>query len=80
MALATLGGIAAKAACPPVVPGNTPAANGQRLICLQNELAAATRLGQYELQLKQLDQSTQNLELRRRLDAIADVPPPLPTP
>ena len=67
----------ALAACPPAAPGNTPAeihANGQRLICLQNETAAAVRQQQYELQLKQLTQSVQNLELQRRLDALPKVP------
>ncbi len=87
LALTALCSMAAHAACPPAVPGNTPEAveaNGQRLICLQNELTAATRLRQYDLQLKQVTQSLQSLELQRRLDALADVPvyvpPPLPSP
>jgi hypothetical protein len=65
------------AACPPAAPGNTPEeinANGQRLVCLQNEVAAAARLRQHELQLQQLTRSVQNLELQRRLDALPKVP------
>ncbi len=75
--LVALCSAAALAACPPAVSGNTPEeihANGQRLICLQNETAAAARQRQYELQLKQLTQSVQNLELQRRLDALPRVP------
>ena len=65
--LAAAWSAAALAACPPAAMGDTPAAiqaNGQRLVCLQNEVAAATRQRQYELQLKQITQSLQNLELR----------------
>jgi hypothetical protein len=68
---------AAHAACPPAAPGNTPEAihaSGQRLICLQNEVAAATRQRQYELQLQQLTRSLQNLQIQRRLDALPVVP------
>lgn len=85
--LAVLCCIPAQAACPPAAPGNTAEAilaNGQRLICLQNEVAAATRQRQYELQLQQLTRSVQNLEFQHRLDVLADVPvyvpPPLPSP
>lgn len=75
--LAVIGCTAAQAACPPPVPGNTAEeiqANGQRLICLQNEVAAATRQRQYELQLQQITRSVQNLEIQRRLDALPVVP------
>jgi hypothetical protein len=69
--------IPAQAACPPAASGNTPEAihaNSQRLICLQNEVAAATRQREYELQLQQLTRSVQNLEIQRRFDALPKVP------
>ena len=84
IAVVTMCSAAASAACPPAASGNTAEAiqaNGQRLICLQNELAAATRLRQYELQATQITQSLQRLELERRMDALPRVPaytPPSP--
>jgi hypothetical protein len=75
--LAILCCLPAQAACPPAASGNTAEAieaNSQRLICLQNEVAAATRQRQYELQLQQLTRSVQNLEIQRRLDALPLMP------
>jgi hypothetical protein len=81
--LATLCCIPAQAACPPAAFGNTAEAiqaNSQRLICLQNEVAAATRQREYELRLQQLARSVQNLEIQRRLDALPKVQVPVYVP
>jgi hypothetical protein len=79
--LAAASSTTASAACPPAAPGTTPEAihaNGQRLVCLQEEVAAATRQRQYELQLQQMTRSLQNLEIQRRLDALPKAPVYLP--
>lgn len=81
--LAVLCCVAAQAACPPAASGTTAEAihaNSQRLICLQNEVAAATRQRQYELQIQQLTRSVQNLEIQRRLDALPEVQVPVYVP
>jgi hypothetical protein len=83
LVLALLGCIPAQAACPPAASGTTAEAihaNSQRLICLQNEVAAATRQRQYELQLQQLTRSVQDLEIQRRLDALPKVQVPVYVP
>jgi hypothetical protein len=63
----------AMAACPPQVVGSSSeavAANSQRLICLQAELAQATRHRQLEFQVDALERSVQSLNLQRRFDAL----------
>jgi hypothetical protein len=73
----------ASAACPAAVPGNTPeaiSANGARLVCLQNELAAATRHRQFELELNELERLQQDMLIRQRIDALPKVPVYVPVP
>lgn len=76
-----------QAACPPIVPGDTPEAiraNGQRIVCLQNEVAAESSQRQFEMQLDALERSHQNMLIQRRIDALPRVPvympPPMPVP
>lgn len=69
----------ASAACPPSVTGNTAeaiAANAQRLVCLQQELAATTRQQSYQLDLNQLKRSVDDLQLQQRLNTIPVYTPP----
>lgn len=69
------------AACPPANPNSTPEAiraNGERIICLQNELAVATarRNSQFELQL--LQNQVQDIQMQQRFDALPRPYVPLP--
>ena len=87
LAILTAGITAAAAACPPEVPGNTPEAiraNGERIVCLQNELAAATRQREFELQLDALERTQQDLLIRQRIEALSRIPvytpPVIPNP
>ena len=69
---------AVQAACPAPVPGNTAGeiqANGERIVCLQNELAAETRQRNLQFQLDALEKSQQDLLVQRRIDAL---PKPVP--
>ena len=71
------------AACPPIVPGDTPEAiraNGQRIVCLQNEVAAESRQRQFEMQLDALERSHQDMLIQRRMDALPKVPVYIPPP
>lgn len=71
------------AACPPPAPGNTPAeiqANGQRIVCLQNELAAESRQRSLQFQIDALEKSQQDLLLQRRIDSLPPVPVYVPPP
>lgn len=64
---------AALAACPPLAVGSAAeavAANSARLLCLQAELAQATRERQFEVELQALQRATQSLTLQRRFDAL----------
>lgn len=77
LALLIIGTVSAAAACPPEVPGNTPEAiraNGERIVCLQNELAAATRQREFELQLDALERTQNDMLIQQRIDAIARIP------
>lgn len=68
---------AAQAACPAEVPGDTPEAiqaNGERIVCLQNELAMATRQRHFEMQLDALVRSQQSMQIQQRIDALPKVP------
>lgn len=87
VAFLTAGITAAAAACPPEVPGNTAEAiraNGERIVCLQNELAAATRQREFALQLDALERTQQNMLIQQRIDAMARIPiytpPVIPNP
>ena len=71
-----LTGTAAQAACPPPAPGNTAEeirANGQRLVCLQNEISAASQQRSFELQLDALEKAQQDVKIQRRLEALPPV-------
>ena len=70
----------ALAACPSAVPGNTAAeiqANGQRIVCLQNEVDAASRQKLLQQQITALERAQQDLQLEQRLDALPDLPAPV---
>lgn len=71
----------AMAACPPEAPGTTAAeiaANQARIVCLQNELAAETRLRQMEFEIKANERRLQEMQLQQRIDALPKfVPPPV---
>lgn len=67
----------AQAACPSPVPGDTAAeiaANGQRIVCLQNEVAAAADQRALQAQLDALRRSQQEILLQQRLDRLPPVP------
>ncbi|UJW85948.1 hypothetical protein [Devosia sp. SL43] len=79
--LITLTAGPALGACPPAVPGSLPEevrANGDRLICLQNELAEDTARRRYEFELKMLENKIQDIQLQQRLNAFVPVYKPLP--
>lgn len=68
---------AAEGACPPEVPGDTPEAiraNGERVVCLQDELATQTRQRHFEMQLDALARSQREMMIQQRIDAISRVP------
>ncbi len=74
----------AQGACPAPAPGNTAGeiqANGERIVCLQNELAAETRQRNLQSQIDALQKSQQDLIVERRIDSLPQVPvyvPPAP--
>lgn len=87
LAFLTTGVTAAAAACPAELPGNTPEAiraNGERIVCLQNELAAATRQREFELQLDAMERTQHDMLIQQRLDAMVRIPvytpPVIPNP
>ncbi|SEQ58500.1 hypothetical protein SAMN05428969_3608 [Devosia sp. YR412] len=70
----------AMAACPPETGGTTAAeiqANQARVVCLQNELAAETRLKQLEFDVQSNQRQLQDLQLQQRLQAIPKFVPPV---
>ena len=74
---------AAEGACPPEVPGDAPEAiraNGERIVCLQDELASATRARGLELQLDALERSLQDLRIQQRMETLPKVPIYVPPP
>ncbi|ODT73162.1 MAG: hypothetical protein ABS75_00280 [Pelagibacterium sp. SCN 63-23] len=77
--LAFLAGVsAASAACPPGAAGSTPEeihANGQRLLCLQRELAEEANRRQQQLEIDALNRRLRDLELQRQFDRL-----PMPQP
>lgn len=75
------GAPAAVAACPPAAAGSTPEeirANGQRLLCLQRELAERADLRQQQLQIDALNRSLRELQLQRQFDRLPVPQPPPP--
>lgn len=67
----------AMAACPPPMAGDTAAeirANGERLICLQNELAASITHRRLQMQLDAINSRLRDLDLQRRLDSLPQPP------
>jgi hypothetical protein len=69
--------VATAASCPAEVPGNTPEAiraNGERIVCLQNELASATRLRHFEMQLEALQKAQQDALIQQRINSLPAVP------
>ena len=83
LVISALGSGGAFAACAPVNPSSYPdqvQENGQRIVCLQAELAATTRLRDYEFELKALERSILDLEMQRRFDALPKPPVMLPVP
>ncbi|WP_332687961.1 hypothetical protein [Devosia sp.] len=79
--LALVSGTAAIAACPSQVPGSTIEAiqaNEQRILCLLQEVEAATRQRKYEADLRALQNSIQNIQLQQRFDALPTFTVPAP--
>ena len=72
------------AACPPEAPGTTAAeiaANQARIVCLQNELAAETRLQKLEFDVQANERRLQDMQLQQRIQALPKyVPPPVYVP
>jgi TolA-binding protein len=68
----------AMAQCPGPVAGNTAeeiAANRERIVCLQQELNAATRERQRQMELDALNRRLRELETQRQIDRMQfDVP------
>lgn len=68
----------AMAQCPGAVAGNTAeeiAANRERIVCLQQELNAATRERQRQMELDALNRRLRELETQRQIDRMQfDVP------
>jgi len=74
---------AAQAACPAPAPGNTAEeiqANGARIVCLQNELAAESRQRNLQFQIDALQKTQQDLIVQRRFDALPTIPVYVPPP
>ena len=75
----------AYAACPSAALGNTAEeinAASQRIVCLQNEVAASARQRDLESRQDALKNAQQDLQIQRRMDALPDLPvyePPVPS-
>ena len=70
----------ALAACPPAAVGTTAEAiraNEQRVICLQQDVQADSRIRQLELDNRTNSNAINRLQLERRFDAL---PRPIPIP
>jgi long-subunit fatty acid transport protein len=73
---------AAMAACPPALANGTTAetlhANSLRMLCLQQELAADTAWRKYQFDLKAMQRSFDQMQLKQRLGTVVPaIPPPL---
>ncbi|KKC39585.1 hypothetical protein WH87_05300 [Devosia epidermidihirudinis] len=76
-----LGTISASAACPSYAPSSSAdaiKANELRVICLQQEAAAATTQRKFEMDLSTLERSIQSLQLQQRLNSVPDFQLPQP--
>ena len=84
VALLLLGTSGVMAACPPEMGGTTAEeirANQARIVCLQNELSAETRLRKLEFDIKATERRLQDMQLQQRIDALPQyVPPPVYVP
>ena len=84
VALLLLGTSGAMAACPPETGGTAAEeirANQARIVCLQTELAAETRLQKLGFDIKESKRRIQDIQLRQRIDALPTyVPPPIYVP
>jgi hypothetical protein len=69
--------VASYASCPPG-PAGSPAqelhAHGERLVCIQNEVAAEARRRDYQFQLDQIDRTLRDLQVQRQLDVLSNPP------
>ena len=71
----------AMAACPPPMASDTAAeikANGDRLVCLQNELATSIEHRRLQMQLDAINSRLRDLDLQRRLDSLPQPPTNMP--
>lgn len=78
MMLAALLAAPALGACPPPTPGETAAeiqANNERLVCLQNELAADAAQRRLQMQIDAINDRLRDMDLQRRFDSLP--PPPV---
>jgi hypothetical protein len=69
--------VSSYASCPPG-PAGTAAeevrAHGERLICIQNEVAAEARRRDYQFQLDQIERTLRDLQVQRQLDVLSNPP------
>lgn len=83
-ALVLLGTSGVMAACPPEMGGTTAEeirGNQQRIVCLQDEVAAETRLRKLEFDIDATERRFQDKQLQQRMDALPRyVPPPVYVP
>lgn len=89
VALLLLGTAGVMAACPPEMGGTTAEeirANQARIVCLQNDLSAETRLRKLEFDIRATERRLQDMQLQQRIDALPQyvappvyVPPPAQT-
>jgi TolA-binding protein len=69
----------AQAACPPAAGGNTAeaiAANQQRLVCLNQEVAGSAVDRQRDMQIRDMQKSIDTLSIERRFDKLPNFQPP----
>ena len=73
IAIVMLNTVIATAACPAQVPTSTTEAiraNGQRIICLQQEIAREAYLRQLAQEIQANQTAIQNLQIQRRFDQL----------
>jgi hypothetical protein len=71
--------VPAQAACPPGAVGNTAAeiaAERQRILCLQRELAEDTARRRQQIEIDALNRSIQQMQMQQRLNALPVYQPP----
>jgi hypothetical protein len=77
--LTAMGAVPAQAACPPGAVGNTAAeiaAERQRVLCLQRELAEDTARRQQQIEIDALNRSIQQMQMQQRLNSLPVYQPP----